>query len=979
MRKKQLTYLIVGILFLGFAGLALGQAKSGNIYGRVVAEDGSALPGATVTLSGHGAPQTFTTDSRGEYRFLNLDPANTYLLKFELSGFSTVERKDVDVNTGVNTDLRVVMRLAKVEAAITVTGETPLLDTRKVGTGAVISRVEMDSIPSARDPWVMVQTVPGVQVDRVNTGGNQSGQQTIFVAKGAQTSQGSWNLDGVTVSDMASGASSPTYWDFDSFQEIQAITGGSDPSIATAGVTLNMVTKRGTNDLHGSARVFITDQKFQDDPEFDSEMKRQRAAAGGTAAFTGNKIQAIQDYGAEVGGPLIQDRAWLWGAYARQQIDLVQVNGLFDKTTLEDVNGKLNVQIIESNALTSYFLRGDKIKFGRNAGPQRPQPTTWDQKGPTSLYKVEDSHVFSSSLFANLQYSYLDEAFQLVAQGGTGPQVYFDSQGIPQNSYISSFFRRPQHQLLGNASYFFNTGSVGHELKLGASYRTAPVANKGIWPGQGILAFEVGSGSCTTAFPKCAAITRQSNRKVAVDYTNVYLSDTIKADRLTISAGLRYDYQTGDIHKSTAPASPAFPDTLPSATAAAREDVVTWEDISPRLGATYAIGKERKTLARFSYARYANQLGAYPGNQLSAIPGVAYAYYPWNDANNNRRVDPGELDFTNRFRTINFNPANPSAAVSPHAIDGNLEAQKTDEIVIGIDRELMANFAVGAAYTYRKYDDFYHSVRRDPVTGRVVTAADYRFDHNATGTLPNGSPFSVPVYSLGPPPVPSASFFTNRRNYTQTFNGAELTLTKRLSSGWMARGSLAWNNAKQQIGRDGCPGFDPTNSQYSSGEDFVPGGCDDGGLVAPNAGGGSGGFGNVNLNSTWQASLTGLYQLPLGFNIAGTYFIREGYPIAYYFTDTGSQDRLTRRVYVTDVDKFRYDDVSQLDLRVDKVLNITSQVSMTLSAEMFNVLNENTVLQRNSRLGLSSQVTGSNTIFEIQSPRVIRFGGKISF
>ncbi|HEY3124019.1 MAG TPA: carboxypeptidase-like regulatory domain-containing protein, partial [Thermoanaerobaculia bacterium] len=219
---------VVGICLLAMAGLAFGQAKSGNIYGRVVDDDGNSLPGVTVTMSGHGATQVFTTDSRGEFRFLNLDPGSDYNLMFDLANFATVERKGVSVSTGVNTDIRVGMKLAKVEAAVTVTGETPLLDTRKVGTGAVVTRTEMDSIPTARDPWVVIQTVPGVQIDRMNVGGSQSGQQSLFVAKGSQTTQGAWNLDGVNVSDLGSGNSSPTYWDFDAFQEIQAVTGGND-------------------------------------------------------------------------------------------------------------------------------------------------------------------------------------------------------------------------------------------------------------------------------------------------------------------------------------------------------------------------------------------------------------------------------------------------------------------------------------------------------------------------------------------------------------------------------------------------------------------------------------------------------------------------------------------------------------------------------------------------------------------------------
>src|SRR5260221_1584303 len=232
---------LVAVAVLAMAGLAFGQAQSGNIYGRVVAEDGSALPGVTVTLSGGGPTLVTATDNRGEFHYLTLSPGDNYALKFELSGFSTVEQKGIGVALGHNTDIRVALKLTKVEASVTVSGQAPLLDTKKVGTGATVTRNEMDMIPSARDPWVVMQTIPGVQIDRLNVGGNQSGQQSIFVAKGAQTTQGSWNLDGVTVSDMASGASSPTYWDFDAFQDMQVVTVGNDPSIATACMTLNML------------------------------------------------------------------------------------------------------------------------------------------------------------------------------------------------------------------------------------------------------------------------------------------------------------------------------------------------------------------------------------------------------------------------------------------------------------------------------------------------------------------------------------------------------------------------------------------------------------------------------------------------------------------------------------------------------------------------------------------------------------------
>ena len=985
------TALVLAIV-LAATGLALGQAQSGNLYGKVVAEDGSALPGVLVTLTGQGAPPPFTTDGRGEFRWLNLSPGDNYNLKCELSGFGTVDQKGIVVNLGKNTDLRIVMKVAKAEAQVTVTGESPVIDTRKITTGATVSRAEMDAIPSARDPWVVVQTVPGVQIDRINVGGNQSGQQSIFIAKGSQTTQGSWNLDGVNVSDMASGASSPTYWDFDAFQEMQAVTGGSDVTVQTMGVTLNMVTKRGTNDIRGSARVFITDAKFQADPTIKPEMQRQ-INAGLTTTF-GNQITGIQDYGIELGGPILKDRLWAWGSYGRNQVDLKIVTGAPDKTTLEDINAKINFQAIESNGLTLFYLRGDKRKFGRNASALRPPETTVDQSGPTSLYKLQDNQVFSSSTVVDAFFSFMDEGFQLVAEGGPAAQPFQDSGSVWHNSFVSQYFGRPQRQFLATVNQFLTTGAAGHEFKLGGGFRRSETRSKAIWPPEGnaggIIAFAPNAASGCGA-QACGAITRNSNNKVKDNYLGFFFSDTITWDRLTATLGVRYDDQKGSVMESTvaATALAAYQSILPAAAAPARSDVVSWQDWSPRVGLTYALGDARKTLLRASYARYANQLGAYPVSSLSAIPGVAYAYYPWTDTNSNNRVDPGELNVNSIpcgvtgstcIRSAGFTPTNPGSPVSVNRIDPNLTSQHTNEYVAGVDHELLPNFAVGVSYSHRDFNNFYFSYRSldgtrptyIPDTGLAGTGGTGIF----TGTTPDGRPYSLAYYRISGS-VPPGSFFTNRPDYTQKFDGVEATFTKRMSQGWMMRGNVAWNHSTQNIGPNAC--VDPTNTQYSSGEDYIPSGCEPGtSILAPNAGGGSGSFNQVNLNSQWSFNVSGAYQLPLAFTIAGNYFGRQGYPIAWYRIQTGT-DGLSRRSYVPEIDQSRYGWVSQFDLRLDKNIPITSTVSATLAVDCFNVFNLNTVLQRNARLAQASLATGTNTVQETQNPRVFRLSGRLAF
>ncbi|MGZ5431308.1 MAG: carboxypeptidase-like regulatory domain-containing protein, partial [Thermoanaerobaculia bacterium] len=211
MNYRRTGFLIFFLLLFAVTPL-FAQVQTGNIFGTVRATDGSALPGVTVTLTGVGAPQTFVTDGQGNFRFLNLSPG-TYTVKSELAGFGTTTRSGVGMSIGRNAELDIELNPSVTEA-ITITAEAPLLDTRKTGTGATLTKVELESVPTARDPWVVLQQAPGVQMDRVNIGGNESGQQSNYVSKGTNSSQATWNVDGVNITDVGALGSSPTYYDF---------------------------------------------------------------------------------------------------------------------------------------------------------------------------------------------------------------------------------------------------------------------------------------------------------------------------------------------------------------------------------------------------------------------------------------------------------------------------------------------------------------------------------------------------------------------------------------------------------------------------------------------------------------------------------------------------------------------------------------------------------------------------------------------
>ena len=948
------------LLALALAEVLRAQQTSGNIYGRCVDEQQAVLPGVSVTLEGGGAPQTAFSDAKGEFHFLNLAPGVDYVLTAALQGFSTVRRERVAVTLGKNTEVTIPMSLSSVAAAVTVSGDTPLLDTRKNESGHTFTQTELARIPTARDPWVILQQSPSVLVDRLNVGGSQGGQQSNYVGKGADMTQNAWSVDGVIITDMAATGGSPTYYDFDAFEEMQVATGGSDPALTVPGVTLNLVTKRGTNAVHGSSRVFITDEKFQ-----STNIPQEAIDQGITKT---NRISGIQDFGVEAGGPVVPDRVWLWGSYGRSQINQIQTGGTLDRTTLENVTGKLNLQPIASNSATLFFFRGDKVKLGRGAGPLNPQETTWDQSGPTTIWKGDDSQVFGPSAFAEISWSYPRNGFQLLPEGGLAVDAYQDPNFVFHRSFLTYNTDRPSHQVAANGTVFGRTGDLGHEVKFGFAYRKIDLSSLTAWPGNGNVVYE----SLGTVW-----LTRPKVLNAITYYWDGYLGDTITAKNLTINLGVRYDEQYGHNRASVSPANPVFPELLGDLQYPGGGTEFKWKNWQPRVGATYAFGGGR-TLVKASYSRFADQLGT--TNVTFDNPNGYYAVlgYEIHDANGDHTVQPDELG--NLLYASNVDPNHPNSAVSPNVTDPNLKAPTTDEFLAGIEHEFLPQFVAGVNYTHR--------IRRDlvyyPLLG--VSPSDYvRLDPD--GLCEAGSHGGCvardlngdvvgetgPVYGVANYAGNSGLFQTNRPGYRQTYDGVEFQVTKRLANRWMAHASFTWTDWRQNKGD--C--FDPTNSvQFGSpvGTSGSNSCADD---IAYFGGVGIGGnFGHVYINSKWSFDVNGLYELPLGFHLAANFFGRQGYPIPYFVqVETGdTTPYATKNVAVGKADDFRNPDVFQLDMRLEKVIALFSnQASLALSADVFNLLNDATILQ------VQNQSPRANQILEIQSPRVIRFGARLTF
>jgi hypothetical protein len=966
---------------------AFGQgAQSGNIFGTVVGTDGGALPGVTVTLTGVGAPQTTVTDAQGQFRFINLSPGQ-YGVSAELAGYGQAQRSGVTVNIGRNAAIQMTLN-PSVSQTITVTAEAPLLDTRRTGTGTTISEVELEEVPTARDPWVILQQVPGVQMDRINVGGNESGQQSQFVSKGITADEATYSVDGVNTTDMIATGGSSAYYDFGAFEEMQVTTGGTDPRVQTPGAQINIVTKRGTNDLAGSGRYFMTPGDYQAEAEVPDE-------ATGYLRRT-NEIEDITEWGVEVGGPIIRDRLWLWGAYADQQIDLFVAQPatatvrFSDKTTLETLNAKLNAQILSNNSFTAFYTDNQKVKNGRDIGPLRPPETSWNQGayGPKGTYKLEDTHIFSSNFYLTGMYSKVNGGFYLAAQSGqncTTPEcirsvptaIVRDLTGGPnhlqyRNTFFSPFGERPQEQTRIDGSAFFTTGALNHELKFGFGYRTAGTHSMSIWP-QGQYILDFGGGIGLTYFQAADVVNYE------YDYNDIYLGDTMLWGNLTVQAGLRFDRQKAEAGDQIGPENPLVAEFLPALSISGGEiDTMEWESISPRIGLTYALGENKRALLRAGYNRYVGQLGSNTSGYSGVIP-VSYRYASFYtfDANGNDVIENGEVLFEyGIYGWSGFDPSNPSAIIPTTRVDSDIEAPTTDEFILGLEYELFRDVVVGANYTHRDMDSFVGTrVEKNRGQGDYITAADYHLSHTVTrpDAVTEVGAYSVPVYVLNEGIVPTWSVLTNLPGYSQEYDGLELSLVKRMNNRWMLRGNFSWNDWKQNVDSQF---YDPTPRRVGSGCSN----CDGSDVVEQSTG--SGNKGGVWIDADWAFNLAGVYQIPvIETNLGVNFTTRQGYPILYVHDTAVSEAGATNKlVLVEGVGDQRLDNPYSLDLRLSKDFRF-SGVGFELSVDAFNITNERTILQRNATLTArnNSASAGRNRIVELQSPRVLRFGARFTF
>ena len=988
---------LAGVILL--AGPASAQVTNGQIQGRVTDQSGAPVPGVTVTLESDALirPMVDVTAVSGRYEF-PIVPIGSYTVTFELTGFKRVQRTDVIIETGFQAEINAKLEVGGLEETVEVSGAAPIVDTRRSSTGATFNREVMDNIPTARDPWQIINLAAGVEASNLNVGGNLSGQQITFSSRGQGSGDTMWNVEGATITDMAATGAAPTYFDFEAFQEIQVTTGGSDASLQTSGININLVTRSGSNVFKGSGRGVYSDKNMQW-RNVTEELFDQGAGSGAP-------IKYYREYGGEAGGPIVRNQAWWWFAAARQDIN-GSVLGFYDTARAEcnpppegfenlkanqdclkedltfiyNYNGKLNYQLNASNKFQFLYTYGNKTRNARGANSSRAPEAVYRQTGHgIGSFNFKHTWVATDKLVFDSLVQYQDGGFNLIPQEGVeNIQTLINREtGFISRSLAGDVLNivRPTTEVKTDSSYFFSNLLGGdHTTKFGIRYRNTPWQTDRVWTGHAEVRISDNFGLRPDGSlgPDRARLRRPSSNPTGLYTIGAYLQDNYTKGRLRLNLGVRWDYQNDEAKAGCIDENPIIPDLLPAQCFEGADRNVNFSDVSPRLSATYDLLGTGKTVVKGGFAQYYGQ-GVGLSGALSLLGTVVATFQNsttrtcWNDANGDYFVTRDELNLADPEcinYTSSFDPNTQLREQTLNEVDPNLKNDRTTEFTTGIEHELFPNFAVGVNYIHRKYDRFRTNIRIGETKDMWVAREWTDADAIAEGIEPPSS-FGLPsggwiYYEFNPNLVrpPGITRTQNIEDEVRTYDGVDFTVTKRFSDRWMLNSAITVQRRVQEP--NFC--FDCTNNDKVEG---------------------------INDATLYLVKINGMYSLPGGWNASANLQIQQGQNRNVEFDGPPSGFRsggissfsgnpLTLGSVDFTTDPFgthREPMVHLLDAQVTKTFDLRGgQNRLNLIFSVFNVLNANTV--RGYRNNLSQTRFGDVT--SILAPRVARIQASITF
>jgi outer membrane receptor protein involved in Fe transport len=947
-RLRRVMLCLVAVTALATAANA--QVQTGSIVGSVSDSSGAVLPGVSVTLGGDrliGGPQSVSTDTSGSYRFDRLPPGD-YLVKFELQGFKTVERAAIRVNAAFTATVNAKLEVGSVAETITVTGESPTVDTKSNLQQTVMSQEILEGVPTGRDPWSLAKLIPGVQVSTYDVGGTQSIQQSGLSAHGSSGSDVSFNIDGATVNwPGGGGGSTMMYYDQGMFEEVNYMTSAIPAEVMAGGVSINMVTKDAGNTWRGNFRYSFANDALQSENHLDIQES--------VPTFLGNPTKKTYDANLAGGGAIVQNRIWVNGTIRRWIVDkLTTARNLDGSQTLDDnvlknYSIKGTVSLASSQKLMVSYLWNDKIRGHRRDGNDLiTDIAAVVQTNPVQTTQAKYTGVFGPRLVYESAFSVMDGQTNYTYQPGTAESAIHRADFTLGTQDIASRRHEEQpnsrHQFDNIFSYNMTGLGGDHFLKAGVQWARLYFEQRYTVQGHHYVEYSNGAPNRIRLF-NTPTLNKNEARVLGFFFQDAWSI----GPRLTLNVGVRVDN-----YKGILPAQSNQDVQFDLFSAGALDPDGTGPYIDPRIGEegevlnqtkgvwraglVFDLSGDGRTAFKTNYSRYALQVGIDRVTAVNPLT-VGSRTCPWTDPNGDGQFQTSEI-------TMSACGAFSGGLNTFYSADG-IDWPYSDEITAGVERQIGNSMRVGAMFYYR--------TNRDQLGNRDVarpTEAYIPFTVNVPAG-PSG-PTTATVYNL-PAALNNVSNLIrdNRPELDTDYKGVEFTASKRFSNRWQMVAGLTFG--ENEGGQGGGDLNDPNN------------------LIYPN--------GIIGNDSEVAFRLSGSYRLPYEFTLSGSLVSNGGYPFVSTYNVTraiaaSAGVTLTRTSQTIDLSERgseRYPTVTMVDLRLARTFRFGSR-RISPQFDVFNLTNADTVVSVQNALGGTYLDPR-----EILSPRIIRLGFSLDF
>ena len=968
MRLTRISVFFLCLMLLAAASPTAAQDFRGRINGTVSDNTGAVLPGVTVSAASPALiqPQVQVTGAEGDYRFLALPPG-VYELTFELGGFQTVKREGIRVVINQTLSVDQQMQVATLQETVTVTGESPIVDTSSTQVGTNFTKELLTEIPNARDIWAAMAQAPGIQMTSYDVGGSRTGTQTGFLTYGFGD-QNQTKLEGIDTTE-GTGANAG-YFDFGSFEEFQVGGAGSGADSFGGGTNMSITIKSGGDRFSGS---WYSDYEGEDTisnnvpdafrtantPDADGYFSR-------TALERGNPITKQYDINFNVGGPLYKGKAWWFYSYRLndQYKRTLGIEELARSKLSNNYTFKGTFQLTRNNQLIGFLNKRNKLQELRDLSNLIPVSAARYQASRNYPWKVEWTSVLGSRAFLDVLYGNWYNFFPLDPTDQHGfasdvPPGRIDTTTNARTGYHDAYQdqKRYKPQVYVNMSYFQDGWHGSHDFKFGYDWKRDRRYFGRAQPFD--IHYRDQSGNVNELELYNSPNTSQND----VVYNAGFINDTWKFnDRLTFNLGVRVEHYVDSFPDQSYtpnghPQLANWPTTLNPAertrymnfvapASFPGREVSRTLNVSPRAGFAYDLFGDNRTVLKAYFGKfYFNSADEVADNENQVAP--ARLRYQFLDLNGNRLLDgPEELGV---FRSTQGGGGNID-------VDDDIRRPFSSEFSTHLEREILAGLSGRVSYVYKNVRDEWEEI--DP-----ARLASQNNVFNATDNGPDNTPGTgderiVPLtYST----LPQSRFFTNPSDpaYDSDFHTVEFAVNRRFSGRWMVLTSFGytWLNqfhntttgtgALNALAQDRTYNWRPNQRMFG----------DEG----------------KETSTLWNYKAIGRYVFPWEIGLSGSWKLQSG-------RQWGRNQSITlpsegaQTIRWEPVTTNRAPSVSIVDIRLDKSFTMGRYGRLSGMVDVFNVTNSGTVINFATTMGATYK-----SVIGILDPRIVRFGVRYDF